>query len=443
MRSRSTQHIRNIRNFVTTIAIVSVTLILVATNALGSHLNAQQQGTDPGHFIYQIRSEQCDQLPHVRVQTGFAMLNEHTSGIVTALHGVVDCRIIKAIPDAASIISNLELTHVDIEHDVALLKPKQGSLPISSIYTYNSTLDVSCESTDSIPVVIFGYGENTKFKNERDGTIGCMRELKNKISSDPSDLYEYQVRNALRARKSPSLDITIFDVKIQVSHGDSGAPIFYPNDDLLLGVVIGGLGTGTGWGIPWQHIQWDSISEPPISQQVETLRKQKIADSLMTYLGILPDSTSIGAPPQVSYALQVKANQPWKGDFTVERLFFPTHIPKACVIVLTRKYEDPEKIKIAEGVFSGNVPNTNKAITMFTPPTKEAQSKFCTSLYASQQNGASLPLYAYLVTLNGKSCSAPILTPEKTYVMDEFTVNPEQTRISQTGFCADRSIWNG
>lgn len=398
---------------------------------------AQQSNTEIGQFIYQITAEECPQNPNRRLQTGFAVSNGNVTGIVTALHGVIGCKNIIATPDNAIPIRNLEVSHVDIDHDIALLTTQTLPISFSGIKHFISDfndLNISCESTTSEPVIVLGYPRAANFKEKREGVISCVRNLKQKLSDDPNRTEEYEVQKALRIRNSPHLKIDIFDVKVSgVTHGDSGAPIFKKDTDRLLGVTIGGLGTGNVWGIPWNSITWNPSNRPDIAERLASLQKQALSPSLMSHFGLEP-ATNEDTPK-----IQMKNDQPWRGNFILESLTIES---EACVIVLTNRYSN-NNVVLAEQIFPKADTYSNRIISMIGAPTKEQHGKFCDLIVEAQKENKPITLYAYLVKWDGTTCGQPIITKQNRQVFTRFKIDTLKTKIRQTGFCADSSIWDG
>ena len=75
----------------------------------------------PSPHTYRIKAAGCIHEPTQRQLTGFRMKGKR--GIVTALHGVVDCDSISAVTDdtSAPYFNDLRIREVDIERDSALL----------------------------------------------------------------------------------------------------------------------------------------------------------------------------------------------------------------------------------------------------------------------------------------------------------------------------------
>lgn len=391
---------------------------------------AQELDTELGPFIYRISAKNCEHAPKSRVQTGFAIVQDDTIwGIVTALHGVLDCKEIKAIPENAIELSPLNISHVDTTHDIALLKPTGERTLFQGVKNFRPSFTISCGSTRSTSVIILGYKNAAQFTDKRGGTISCTRALKQKLSNDPENP-ESRVRDALKERKSPDLDISIFDVKVNVAHGDSGAPIFEENTDTLLGMVIGGIGEGNGWGIPWHTIQWKSVKEQ--KDEIARIKALNITDVLLSHLGYISSLTNSS-----TVDIQVN-NQPWKGDFKIEKLAINQ---ATCVIITTTPSNDDKKIVLAEQVFLEPGTFTDQTISMFGTPTKEEQGRFCDLLFEASQNRVPVQLFAYLAKWNGNSCDTMLMTNQNKPVTI-FTINTNKTQISKTGFCTDPTIWN-
>ena len=95
--------------------LVTLTMIVSITS-----IGAQSQNESP--YIYKIIAAECKHTPNGRILTGFRVKGVH--GIVTALHGVADCKVIRAESSAPNTrsLENLHRAAADIDHDVVLLR---------------------------------------------------------------------------------------------------------------------------------------------------------------------------------------------------------------------------------------------------------------------------------------------------------------------------------
>ena len=130
------------RNFYATLTFivciaVSYNLVATAATAVGSIA-----------YVYRIKSDNCTHEPVSRRQTGFRV--QGITGIVTALHGVADCKTISALSDdGQEIYLDLSIQQIDITHDAALLSSTMiDDLPNAGLIVspvINSEILDSCE----------------------------------------------------------------------------------------------------------------------------------------------------------------------------------------------------------------------------------------------------------------------------------------------------------
>ena len=112
------------------IAVAATLLVFVWV----SLVTARSEYVTPIPYIYRIDIKGCEgELPNRR-QTGFRV--KELRGIVTALHGVVDCqKTISAVADGGQeIFTDLKLQQVDIDRDIVLLtSPTLEALPADGL----------------------------------------------------------------------------------------------------------------------------------------------------------------------------------------------------------------------------------------------------------------------------------------------------------------------
>lgn len=199
--------------------------------------------------IFRIEAANCISDPQSRVQTGFRA--QGLPGIVTTLHGVIGCNDINARSyENKLIVNDLQITQVDVEHDVALLT----SLQLSD----TNGLDV----TDEIPdrgskARVVGHPQALPELHGMSLEFDSVESTKRL-----SELVPIDIRADLKSFGSPSLYIDVLSLTGDLQPGHSGAPVF-DNQGFVVGVADGGLGegkVGIGWAIPWNQIAFEPIS---------------------------------------------------------------------------------------------------------------------------------------------------------------------------------------
>jgi WD40 repeat protein len=216
----------------------------------------QTQNQSESPYVYQVIAAKCSHEPFERTQTGFHA--KGLSGIVTALHGVVDCVEFKAISSApgGGALVDLYLDQVDIDRDVALLQSRD----FPSILSPAVGLETSEQAVTSERAYALGhpYGMYSQLKSTLQIRDVAIRELRSLMPSDPD------VRLAMDDRKSPRLETQVLSIEGHLVPGLSGAPIILDPGGQVVGVGNGGLQGGATeivWAIPWRDISWTSVSQ--------------------------------------------------------------------------------------------------------------------------------------------------------------------------------------
>lgn len=192
--------------------------------------------------IYVVKSANCPGLDGTqeRVQTGFRMSG--TEGVVTALHGVYECRnVVAYVVGSATIDVAIEL--MDADRDVAVLKRADGRPFADGGLTVGKS---------SIKATLIGHPLDLSSRQLKSGI--SLRDAK------PIGL-EYLVPSAEHAafnlRGSPLLKTEVFSLEGAVTAGHSGAPIFNSKGEVFA-IANGGLERGASeiaWGVPISGLQ--------------------------------------------------------------------------------------------------------------------------------------------------------------------------------------------
>jgi formylglycine-generating enzyme required for sulfatase activity len=257
-------------------------------------ISAQPQGFAPSPYIYRLRISDCTHINDKKVeinQTGFRV--EGIRGIVTALHGLVNCSKINAVseapdahqPQAANLFTDLSIRQVDVSRDVALLSSsKIDALPADGLAISDGQIDY-----EDLAVIGYPLG------------LQKQRPLANVIVLYDTTLEalippRYLTTDLIR-RASPDLKVTVFSVQASLVPGHSGAPLLDSNLSVI-GIANGGLDEGRiemGWAIPYKELRW--ASKDAASAELRNLRALDPNLALYfssTYLSVdtpIPDTT--------------------------------------------------------------------------------------------------------------------------------------------------------
>lgn len=224
---------------------------------------AQSDSAIPAPYVYRLKIGNCTFDPTDRRQTGFRV--QGRIGIVTALHGVADCKTISAVADnGQELFNDLVIEQVDIERDIALLVSSELAQKSSDGLAL-STLTASEILTT--PLSIVGYPLGLDQQDIDSNLLVRDVESLDAVIPDPEET------EAFRLRHSPALTITVLNIQAQLLPGHSGAPLLDP-ENRLVGVGNGGLRGGTvnrSWAIPWSAVRLQPITLPQIKQQLTAL----------------------------------------------------------------------------------------------------------------------------------------------------------------------------
>lgn len=211
--------------------------------------------------VFQIVADDCSQGPR-RVQTGF--LAEGYDGILTALHGVVDCNDFHARRTVGEPVSGLEIIEVDVERDIALLGSESFDV---SIYPVLFVGPIP-EEGDKLWVV--GHPQALLVQHRIELFLESnSKYFENLLPSDDQSL----IQDVL-IRASPAIGTSVLSLTGDLQPGHSGAPIL-DQKDRVVGIGNGGLKGGTvgiGWGIPIGSLEL--LEKSKRQTRISTLRKQ-------------------------------------------------------------------------------------------------------------------------------------------------------------------------
>ncbi len=262
---------------VCSVAIAIALLLLVGVSQAKAQLLAESP------FIYQVSSFGCDHNPPSRTLTGFRL--KGVSGIITALHGVAGCTSFSANSSASDVdgLLSLEIIAIDINRDLALLRPTQqlellsptqglDTVPFAEEAAVAASTNITTATPSKAYVIGYSYARNYQDRNEM--TIRDLRDLRAILSSPAEDpTLGSELLKALDIRQSPDLDMLVIDLQGVIVPGLSGAPVFN-SESKVIGVGNGGLlggATDYVWAIPWSdNICWQSLD---VFEQSDKLKK--------------------------------------------------------------------------------------------------------------------------------------------------------------------------
>lgn len=246
---------------------LAVLLLLGLAGALPGLAASPESG-----YVLHIEASSCKAQPGSRAQTGFRLRGQR--GIVTALHGVVDCSFITARQgDGGQALRGLTIALADVRHDVALLR--SPALKDDAGFEMAATLPGG-----SSRVWVLGHPSNIPGLHSMELSVPspAVRLLGDLV---PPDLFM-----ALQKRGSPSVATRVISLNGDLQPGHSGAPILDASRKVV-GVANGGLAGGTvgiGWGIVLADVSWSPLS----AAQVNDLARNR-PDLIFSY-GSVPGS---------------------------------------------------------------------------------------------------------------------------------------------------------
>jgi len=259
---------------------------------------AQNESATPVPYVYRLKISGCTFDPVDRRQTGFRV--QGMAGIVTAMHGVADCQSITAVPDDGIPFTDLVITAVDIERDIALLSsPALVDHPFDGLVP--STLTAHEMLTATLRVVGYPLGLD---KQDAD-LIESVRAVESldAVIPDPEEPPDFL------KRRSPDINIDVLNLQAQLLPGHSGAPVI-DQANQIIAVGNGGLRGGTvgrSWAIPWQSVQLASVEEAEVTEKLATLAAKNI--TALSFSSTYPSSPETTGTPATYMVRVVGMNQ--------------------------------------------------------------------------------------------------------------------------------------
>lgn len=211
-------------------------------------LSAASVSRGQDEHVYLIKMFDCAHKPIERSQTGFRARG--MEGIITALHGVADCRRITASNRKGLLLDQpLTIKRIDRDRDIALLSSQQidsagdGGLEVAG--------SVVWESLGTVRVYGHPYGISS---------LETTLTLRNPPLKPLRDLVPAAPLSILRERNSPNHLISVLNLQGNLLPGHSGAPIL-DQRGRVVAVANGGLRegfAGISWAVPFQDIEWEN-----------------------------------------------------------------------------------------------------------------------------------------------------------------------------------------
>lgn len=199
--------------------------------------------------VYLIKAFNCTHEPTERLLTGFRVRG--MKGIVTALHGIADCKRVTASRKGLLLDQPLSVDKVDVDRDAALLsspqlKSAEGGLEVAG--------EVIWGSVGTLKVYGHPYGI---------GNIETSLSVRQPPLKPLKDLVPAAPRADLMKRRSPNHLIQVLNLQGNILPGHSGAPIL-DSQGRVVAVANGGLKgglAGISWAVPFRDIEWKDVGK--------------------------------------------------------------------------------------------------------------------------------------------------------------------------------------
>ena len=219
-------------------------------------------------YVFKIVSENCSLCPDKgkKAQTGFTV--QGSSGIITALHGVVGRQSISAQHLGKNSYKGLKIVSVDIEHDLALLSSR-------ALEGKKDGFKTPMRQPDYTEIHSTGYPfdlPRQRPTSQLDIHPPYIAPLWTLLPTNKSNL-----RKIIGDRNSPNYNKEVLQIEGQLLPGYSGAPVLNKNDEVV-GIANGGLGGGSlpiSWAIPYNKINW--VSKVSREQKLKNLARLKVS----------------------------------------------------------------------------------------------------------------------------------------------------------------------
>jgi hypothetical protein len=202
-----------------------------------------------------IKASDCLLEPKERALSGFVLSSTH--GVVTALHGVADCRLIIAMQPAKEISLEMRVSRQSIYKDLALLDvvASKDAAKLARITSFEAVSFDRIGAGAHVTVIGYPHGVLTPQYNRLSIGYPKIERLGDIVGTGNLDLVE---------RKSPNMDLRVIKVSGLVVKGESGAPVVLGSETpRVVGVVIGSTNPGASniaWAVPIAPIEWSAYS---------------------------------------------------------------------------------------------------------------------------------------------------------------------------------------
>ncbi len=218
--------------------------------------------------VYLLIASGCGPAGKSFAQTAFRTTVQGTSGLATALHGVVGCKSVRAQRLEGMVSTGkLRLSRADVQRDMAFFVPEKP--------TGDGVPGLQGTAFAVVPLKAVGYPDGTPSQ-----------------FSQPVELHEQPIKAlksvapaylavALDERGSPALDVRVLCTRAAVTAGYSGAPILTIGSRRVMGVVDGGLAGGfahVNWAIPFTEIRWADADAPAVANSLRLLAQRNTSD---------------------------------------------------------------------------------------------------------------------------------------------------------------------
>lgn len=281
--------------------------VLASLSVLFSNTVATAQNNSDNvlPYVYRLKISNCRFEPEPRRQTGFRIMGE--AGIVTALHGVVDCTNISATSDdGQEVYNDLDVQAVDFANDTALL-----GLPDPTLFQEGGLVGSPKSQSEVISSTLRIVGYPLGLEKQDVDNILNIRDIESLDDVIP----DAEEPKSFIKRGSPALEINVLNIQISLLPGHSGSPIIDENNQVIA-IGNGGLRGGTidrSWAVLWSDIHLQPINSE-IEEQLSQLRtRDPVSDlffsstfpaPLMTAPDV-PSASERSTPTTFSYQVKV------------------------------------------------------------------------------------------------------------------------------------------
>ncbi len=252
--------------------------------------HAQQYSESP--YVFIVEAEHClheadataTDDPQIRRQTGFRV--QGVAGVVTALHGIVDCEAISAFSEseAGEAFGDLAIIAVDIDRDIARLLPKgiaADQVDTLAQVGFVTAPDEQLPADVDLHLIGHPYGARAQYTTEQ-------ITLRKTSTDTLALLLPSSLTAKLRLRNSPNPDVDVLSIEGNLVPGHSGAPVLNQLDQVV-GVGDGGLGDELSWLIPWHKIHWQTYDA--VWSRINKLKLQNPSEIFFDVVDSLPTSS--------------------------------------------------------------------------------------------------------------------------------------------------------